>query len=390
METAKFHSSDIFEDFKFSWPRVKQGCADLRARYPGSVSNEQFNLRFAGYNRDRAEAKASADRLTAVLPDGDKNDSQTERWRRWAQDTYLEGDQIAVHDVMRYPLSRLDWTLDGKSWIALDNEGELRVFEAATGLQTSYVEAGLRQARFAAVVPFSKTLVTAGWNGAVSHVDWSTGETLPLGKHENITAAALSTDGGEWATAGRDRKVRFWNVDAKEEAEALNAEWDLAPLAATAVAYVPDSRTIAVADDRKIGFWNLDTRQKSVELTPRKGTIRMMRISTDGRWLAVVDDREITLWRIREFELHATIPRPELYPTDIAISRDGKYLAAATGLKTDEERDHPVVVWNTSDGSVLHTFHGHKGIVRSVCFSPDGSRLASGSDDLTIRVWKVR
>lgn len=391
MEATQFHSSDIFEDFKFSWPRVKQGCADYRARYPGSVSHEQFNLRFAGYNRDRVEAKAAADRLAAIMPAGDKYDLQTERWRRWAQDTYLQGDQTAVYDVMRYPLNRLDWTLDGKTWIALDNEGELRVFDAATGRQTAYIEANLSQTRFSAVVPFSKTLVTAGWDDAVSRLNWSTGELLKLGTHAKIMAAALSTDGGEWATVGRDRKIRFWNVDAKEEVDALAAEWDLSPLAPTAVAYVPDSRTIAIAgDDRKIGFWNIDTRQKSAELTPRKGTVRMMRISTDGRWMAVVDDREITLWRIREFELHATIPRPELHPTDIAISRDGKYLAAATGLRTEEERDHPVVVWSTSDGSVLHTFHGHKGIVRSVCFSPDGSVLASGADDFTIRVWKVK
>jgi WD40 repeat protein len=391
METTQFHSSDIFEDFKFSWPRVKQGCADLRARYPGSVSYAQFNLRFAGYNRDRAEAKAAADHLATILPAGEKNDSQTERWRRWAQDTYLQGDQTAVYDVMRYPLNHLDWTLDGKTWIALDNEGELRVFEAATGRQTAYVEAGLRQPRFGAVVPFTKNLVTAGWDGAVARINWSTRETLQLGKHENITAAALSTDGGEWATVGRDRKIRFWSVDAKKEGEALTAEWDLSPLTPTSIAYVPDSRTIAIAgDDKTIGFYNIDTRQKSAELTPRKSTVRKMRISSDGRWMAVVDDREITLWRIREFELHATIPRPELYPTDIAISRDGKFLAAATGLRTEEERDHPVVVWNTSDGSVLHTFHGHKAIVRSVCFSPDGSLLASGADDLTIRVWKVK
>ena len=389
MEASRYHSSDIFEDFQFSWPRVKQGFADLRRRYPKSPSDAQMNLQFAGYQRDRPEAKAAAERLIASLPAGHKLDTITEQWRRWSQDSYLQGDQAAVYDVMRYPLNRMNGTIDGKYWIVLDNEGEVRIVDSATGKQTAYLEAGFKQSRFAAAVPFSKTLTAAGWDDKVSRFHWGTGEARLLGMHSKITAAALSTDGGEWATAGRDNKIRFWNVDVAGEDEALVAEWDT-PNTVAALAYVPNSRTIAVADsDRRIGFWNRDTHQKSVDLTPRKGTIRMMRISSDGKLLVVVDDREVTVWRIKEFELHLTIPKPELPIVDVAISRDGRYLAAATGINTTTERDHPVVVWSTADGALLHTFHGHKDVVRSVCFSPDGGLLASGSDDLTIRVWKV-
>ena len=34
-------------------------------------------------------------------------------------------------------------------------------------------------------------------------------------------------------------------------------------------------------------------------------------------------------------------------------------------------------------------FTGHSSYVRSVCFSPDGSRIVSGSDDKTVRIWKA-
>ncbi|KAJ7893820.1 hypothetical protein B0H14DRAFT_3427117 [Mycena olivaceomarginata] len=45
-------------------------------------------------------------------------------------------------------------------------------------------------------------------------------------------------------------------------------------------------------------------------------------------------------------------------------------------------------MWNAATGQpVSEPLVGHRGSVRSVAFSPDGARIASGSDDETIRVW---
>jgi WD40 repeat protein len=48
--------------------------------------------------------------------------------------------------------------------------------------------------------------------------------------------------------------------------------------------------------------------------------------------------------------------------------------------------DNTVRVWDVQTGQCQHTLKGHSDRVSSVVFSHDGSRVASGSNDKTVRV----
>ena len=61
---------------------------------------------------------------------------------------------------------------------------------------------------------------------------------------------------------------------------------------------------------------------------------------------------------------------------------DGSKLASGSDNKT-------VQVWDVITGQVDHTLKGHLGSVYTVAFSPNGSKLASGSGKKTVRVWDV-
>ena len=50
----------------------------------------------------------------------------------------------------------------------------------------------------------------------------------------------------------------------------------------------------------------------------------------------------------------------------------------------------PVKLWDAATGALLRTFEGHAGGVTSVAFSPDGTRVLSGSWDTTVRMWSVQ
>ena len=72
-------------------------------------------------------------------------------------------------------------------------------------------------------------------------------------------------------------------------------------------------------------------------------------------------------------------------------SPDGQSIAAAGGRDHASFRlagDGVIWLWRLDYREPL-LLEGHAGAVTDVRWSPDGSRLASGSDDGTVRVWDV-
>ncbi|KAB2568610.1 Vegetative incompatibility protein HET-E-1, partial [Lasiodiplodia theobromae] len=66
----------------------------------------------------------------------------------------------------------------------------------------------------------------------------------------------------------------------------------------------------------------------------------------------------------------------------VVFSPDGSLVASASDDKT-------VRLWEAATGSQRAVLEGHSDSVRSVVFSPDGSLVASASDDKTVRLWEA-
>jgi len=67
----------------------------------------------------------------------------------------------------------------------------------------------------------------------------------------------------------------------------------------------------------------------------------------------------------------------------VCFNPDGSELASGAN-------DESVRLWDVKSGALLHTYRGHTHEVQSVDISPDGRVIASGSDDFKIKLWGIK
>ena len=88
------------------------------------------------------------------------------------------------------------------------------------------------------------------------------------------------------------------------------------------------------------------------------------------------------MWDATIGTLEKTLQDHEAYSSvkSVAFNHDGSKIVSGSG-------DMTVRVWDAVTGTLANTLNGHTSYVMSVAFNHDGSKIVSGSGDHTVRVW---
>jgi WD40 repeat protein len=140
-----------------------------------------------------------------------------------------------------------------------------------------------------------------------------------------------------------------------------------------------DNRVLAAGADTGLYIWNAKTGRTLARV--HEGEVQAA-VSPDGKLVAFGGERHrIQLLSPATGRVSRTLARfPSAHVTSLRFSPDGRRLAAGTD-------DGAARIWDVRSGKLLDQFEGHTCCVSDVSFNPDGTLLATSSKDKTAKLW---
>lgn len=209
-----------------------------------------------------------------------------------------------------------------------------------------------------------------GWHVALA--DLAAGEAIGI-ETLQCRHVAFTPDSRSLVYPPGGDTVRLYDLACRGEGGVIDlglAEED----GCDAIALSPDGRLLATFGGRRLGLYDAVSGRliRKIDIPAWRACF-----SPDGRSIACDVENETTVFDVDMARTLFTLPGA----SRVAFTGDGACIAG------DLHWSQCIAVWDATTGEAAVMPSGHRAAVRSVAFSPDGSHLASGSDDGTVRLW---
>ncbi len=355
-------------------------------------------------------------RGVAWSPDGAQlaGSSRDRTVRVWNSASWQLDTQLVGHDG---DVWGLQFSPDSRRLASASHDRSVLVWNLDTGRPQQRLAGHADFVEAVAWSPGGTRLATGSGDHTVRIWDVSTGETrYVIGGHGSpIWSLAWSPDERTLVFASGDGSIRVWDVRRLREVAELRGHTQVA----WAVALSPDGRrVISGSGDRTARVWTLQPRGAEHRLLAgHEGPVTALALDQTARIVTGGADGTVRRWQPDGTAAVTTWPEPVVAlacsPTADVLAvalRDGSiHLVDADGdvhLDSEAEaeslawspdgsrlaagcKDNSIRIWDIHTRSSASVLRGHADWVGTLAWSPSGRYLASGSDDRTIRIWDI-
>ncbi len=221
-----------------------------------------------------------------------------------------------------------------------------------------------------------------GWEHRHLNSVFTAGQAPLTGHVGAVLCVACRPDGKQLASGSDDTTVKIWDAATGKDLQTLRYH----TRSVTAVAFSPDGKKLASGSTNDsftthVVLWDLADNKIFRTLPAQPGNVHSLAFSPDSKRLVVSGNSgPANVWQVETGKQLLALPTGN--DLDTVFSPDGgapRHGCAAT-----------VRIWDAETGKQLHNLVGHAELVTQLAFSPDGSDIASGSQDGTVRVWSSR
>jgi WD40 repeat protein len=207
-----------------------------------------------------------------------------------------------------------------------------------------------------------------------------------IGHRDYVLSVSWSPDGTRLATGSWDGTAKVWDASSGLELLTLRGFGGQV----FSVAFSRDGKLATGSWDGTAKIWDAASGRGLLNFESHAGRVTCVSWSPDGKRLATASgDDTAKIWdaagggELLTLKGHTSPVHPIVWANcvlSVSWSPDGTRLATGS-------EDFTARVWDAADGRQLLTLKGHTNRVKSVSWSPDGTRLATGSYDGRVMVW---
>jgi FOG: WD40 repeat len=317
---------------------------------------------------------------TVILP-------ETERVLNEAYDSlYSDYACIAIlnHDD---DVITAEFSEDASQIITACSDGICRIWNSSSGELLKELKCGIKGMTGASLNKDGDKAIASFSNGTAIIWDVATGDVkVTLKGHTSAVNYACFSPNGLYAlTASKDSTVGLWNVKTGKFIKTLVQHADNINCA---IFSTDGKKVITSSEDGSSVVYDFISNASQIVHSDKDHSVEYAEFNYDGTMIAIITNDAVYIKDAKTLKLINVLNSTSDYNghkkliTSASFSPDGQTIATSS-------YDHTIKLWNIISGKVIHNYIGHLNNVMDVVFSPDGHYVLSTSTDDEARIWNV-